>query len=214
MNSRIPFEETERQRIRRLQRFERSLWQRGLLHVAGVDEAGRGPLAGPVVAAAVMLSRDGCIPRINDSKKLSAIQREQLFDQIHKEAVCVSVGIMNAREIDEMNILRATHQAMRQAIETLTPSPEFILIDGTPAPSVDLPSRAIVSGDTRCYSIAAASIVAKVTRDRLMLEYDTLYPGYGFAMHKGYGTRQHVEALREFGPSPIHRASFRVSGWQ
>lgn len=206
-------ERDEVRRMDQLLRFERVLRRRGLRYIAGVDEAGRGPLAGPVVAAAVVLSSTCRIPGIDDSKKLHAAQRERLYERIREQAVCTAVGSVSPEEIDQINILRAAHRAMIQAVDALDFPPEFVLIDGSPAPKLPLAGRAVVGGDRRCYSIAAASIVAKVTRDRMMQEYDALYPDYGFAEHKGYGTRKHVEALRKFGPCPIHRATFKVSGW-
>ncbi|NQT26339.1 ribonuclease HII [candidate division KSB1 bacterium] len=214
MNSTSVQNQDEARRIQRMQRFEHRLWRSGIQYIAGVDEAGRGPLAGPVVAAAVIFAKDSFIPYINDSKKLTAIRRERLFDQIQDEAVCISVGLVTSKEIDQINILRATHRAMKKAVESLDYPPEFVLIDGTLAPQFSRPSRAIVGGDRKSYSIAAASIIAKVTRDRMMADYNATYPRYDFAKNKGYGTRKHVEALREYGPCPIHRTSFQVLGWQ
>ena len=213
MNLQIKHDPKEVQRIRRMQRFEHPLWKQGFRCVAGVDEAGRGPLAGPVVAAAVIFTQQAFIPKINDSKKLSESLREWLFEQIQYTAMCFSVGVVSSAEIDEINILQATYKAMQTAISNLEVRPEYILVDGSSNPEFTCPCRAIVGGDGKCFSIAAASIMAKVTRDRMMKEYDMLYPEYGFANNKGYGTQKHVQALRQYGPSPIHRTSFKMSGW-
>ena len=177
-------------------------------HICGIDEVGRGPLAGPVVACAVILPKDCDILYINDSKKLSAAKREALYDKIMEKAVAVGVGLVGPQRIDEINILQATFLAMERAMQKLSPQPELALIDGNRTKDFGLPVRTIVKGDSLSASIAAASILAKVTRDRLMEEYDAQYPQYGFAVHKGYGTKRHYEALREFGPSPIHRKTF------
>jgi ribonuclease HII len=190
------------------QHREQELWRQGVVHIAGVDEAGRGPLAGPVVAAAVVFPSGTAIKGINDSKKLSSEQRELLFPKIHAQALAVGVGIVDASIIDDINILNATFRAMSQAIEALNISPHHLLVDGNRFYRSPIPYTTIVAGDATCYSIAAASIIAKVTRDRMMREFDEQYPGYGFARHKGYGTRAHYEALRELGLSPIHRRSF------
>jgi len=178
-------------------------------HICGVDEAGRGPLAGPVYAAAVILSPENPIEGLNDSKKLSEKKREALYDMIIENAVAYSVASASVEEIEQLNILGATYLAMTRAVEALTEKPALVLIDGnrTP-PSLTIPSRTIVKGDSLSESIAAASILAKVTRDRLLLELDTAYPQYGFAAHKGYGTPAHTLAIREFGPCPEHRPSF------
>jgi ribonuclease HII len=175
---------------------------------AGIDEAGRGPLAGPVVAAAVILPVDCEILYINDSKKLSQARREELYPLIMEQAVSVGVGIESPEVIDEINILQATYRAMRQAVSQLNPKPEILLNDAVKIPELPYEQKAIIHGDACCYSIAAASIIAKVTRDRMMCEYDKLYPEYGFATHKGYGSKAHIQALQEFGPCPIHRKSF------
>lgn len=189
--------------------YEQKLWQQGLANVAGVDEAGRGPLAGPVVAAAVVFAPiTEPIAAINDSKRLTPKQREKLYDQIINSAVTVGVGLVEAEEIDRINILQATYKAMRQAIGRLRLKVGHILIDGRPLPDKIYPQTAIVGGDRLCYSIAAASIIAKVYRDRLMQIYDAVFPGYGFAKHKGYGTAAHLKAIAELKPCPIHRRSF------
>lgn len=192
--------------------FERQATQRGFSHVAGIDEAGRGPLAGPVVAAAVILRPGQTIPGVNDSKKLSERRRELLFDLIMEEALGVGVGCIDAVTIDAINILQATRQAMLIAVESLRPQPDCLLIDGITTIASLLPQTTIKQGDSRSGSIAAASIIAKVTRDRLMLQYDQQFPVYGFAQHKGYGSTQHLKALQQHGPCPIHRLSFSGVG--
>ena len=188
--------------------YEREAFADGVKLVCGVDEAGRGPLAGPVCAAAVILPPELVIPGLNDSKKLTDKKRRELYDVITAEAVSYGIAFASEKEIDEINILQATFLAMARAMEKLTPQPELALIDGNRARDFGLPVRTIVKGDSLSASIAAASILAKVTRDRLMEQYDEAYPQYGFAVHKGYGTKRHYEALREFGPSPIHRMTF------
>ena len=188
--------------------YEREAFADGVKLVCGVDEAGRGPLAGPVCAAAVILPPELVIPGLNDSKKLTDKKRRELYDVITAEAVSYGIAFASEKEIDGINILQATFLAMARAMEKLTPQPELALIDGNRAKDFGLPVRTIVKGDSLSASIAAASILAKVTRDRLMEQYDEAYPQYGFAIHKGYGTKRHYEALREFGPSPIHRMTF------
>ncbi len=188
--------------------YEREAFADGVKLVCGVDEAGRGPLAGPVCAAAVILPPELVIPSLNDSKKLTDKKRRELYDVITAEAVSYGIAFASEKEIDEINILQATFLAMARAMEKLTPQPELALIDGNRAKDFGLPVRTVVKGDSLSASIAAASILAKVTRDRLMEQYDAVYPQYGFAVHKGYGTKRHYEALREFGPSPIHRMTF------
>ena len=175
--------------------------------IAGVDEAGRGPLAGPVVAAAVILSDDK-IEGLRDSKKLSAIKRETLLEEINDKAVSVGIGIVGEKEIDKMNVLAATQKAMQMALGRLKQKPTLALIDGYKLPNQVIPNKGIIKGDTKVESIMAASIIAKVTRDAIMLEYDKIFPEYGFAKHKGYGTKQHFEALNNFKATPIHRRSF------
>ena len=177
-------------------------------NICGIDEVGRGPLAGPVVACAVILPKDCDILYINDSKKLSAAKREELYDVILEKAVSVGIGMASHERIDEINILQATYEAMRQAISRLDPQPDLLLNDAVTIPQVDIKQVPIIKGDAKSISIGAASIVAKVTRDRMMVEYDNIYPGYGFASNKGYGSAEHIAALKEVGPSPIHRASF------
>ena len=177
-------------------------------HICGIDEAGRGPLAGPVVAAAVVLPKDCRILYLNDSKKLSEKKRDLLFDQIRETAVAYGIGMAGPGRVDEINILRATYEAMRQAVEKLGIVPDILLNDAVTIPGLDITQVPIVKGDAKSVSIAAASILAKVTRDRMMAEYDKQYPVYGFAKHKGYGTAAHIEALRRHGPCPIHRMTF------
>lgn len=189
--------------------FEKALTARGYTKIAGVDEAGRGPLAGPVVSAAVVLPQDFHSSEVNDSKKLTERQRERLFDQIQAEAEAIGVGIIDAAAIDRINILQAALQSMALAVANLSIPPDFLLIDGKFAISSDLPQDPIIKGDGRSVSIAAASIIAKVTRDRLMLKYHDEYPQYGFDRHKGYPTQIHKAAVARHGPSAIHRMTFR-----
>ena len=204
--------ELERERIAGMRAFEneriREMLGTEAFVVAGIDEAGRGPLAGPVAAGAVILPADHDILYLNDSKKLSAKKRDMLYDQIRKEAVAWAVGLVEPARIDEINILQATYEAMRLAISQLKVSPTVLINDAVTIPGVDIPQIPVIKGDAKCISIAAASILAKVTRDRIMEEMDALYPEYGFAGHKGYGTKAHIEAIREHGPCPIHRRSF------
>lgn len=196
--------------------FERGLWSRGVLRVAGVDEAGRGPLAGPVVAAAVILPQvwqdgdfDERLRDLNDSKQLTEAQREAFFAILtaHPD-IRHGIATVDAAVIDRINILQATHHAMNEALAQLQPPPEHVLVDGNPVKSLRFPQTALVKGDARSYSIAAASVLAKVTRDRMMLEFAEKFPGYGFAEHKGYGTPAHLAAIAKLGPCAIHRRSF------
>lgn len=177
-------------------------------YICGIDEVGRGPLAGPVVAAAVILPKDQEILYLNDSKKLSEKKREALYAEIMEKAVAVGIGYASPARIDEINILQATYEAMRGAIEKLSVRPDVLLNDAVTIPGVDIPQVPIIKGDAKSKSIAAASIIAKVTRDRLMVEYDAVMPGYDFASNKGYGTKAHIAGLKELGPTPIHRRSF------
>lgn len=177
-------------------------------YVCGIDEVGRGPLAGPVVAGAVILPKDNPILYLNDSKKLSEKKREALYEEIMEHAVAVGIGMAGPERIDEINILQATYEAMRQAIKNLAVKPELLLNDAVTIPEVAIPQVPIIKGDAKSISIAAASIVAKVTRDRMMVKYDERFPGYGFASNKGYGTKVHIEALKELGPTEIHRKTF------
>ena len=196
----------EKSRIEQLKVYEKKYDHLG--YVCGIDEAGRGPLAGPVVAGAVILPKDSQILWLNDSKKLSAKKREELYDVIMREAVAVGVGYASPARIDEINILQATYEAMREAIAKLPVRPQILLNDAVTIPAIEIPQVPIIKGDAKSVSIAAASIIAKVTRDRLMTEYDKIMPEYGFAAHKGYGAQVHIEALKKYGPSPIHRKTF------
>ena len=188
--------------------YENKYISQGKNLICGVDEAGRGPLAGPVCAAAVIMPEGLIIESVNDSKKLTAKKREKLFDIIKNEAVCYSVAFASASEIDEINILNATHLAMTRAVEGLEKAPEVVLVDGNSLPKWYYNSEAIVKGDAVCHSIACASILAKVSRDRLMLLEAEKYPQYSFEKHKGYGTKVHTQAIKEYGPCPIHRKTF------
>ena len=196
----------ELNRIDALKEYERKYESEG--YVCGIDEVGRGPLAGPVVACACILPKDCNILYINDSKKLSKKKREELYDIIMKEAVAVGIGYNSPERIDEINILQATFEAMREAISKLSVTPDILLNDAVTIPGVDIKQVPIIKGDAKSISIGAASIVAKVTRDRLMEDYDKLFPEYGFASNMGYGTAVHIKALKELGPCPIHRQSF------
>lgn len=198
--------EKELARLEAMKEFEREY--DGCSLICGVDEAGRGPLAGPVAAGAVILPKDCTILYLNDSKKLSEKRREELFWEIREKAVSYSVGIVGPERIDEINILQATYEAMRQAVSGLGVVPDLLLNDAVTISELAIPQVPIIKGDAKSVSIAAASILAKVTRDHLMEEYDRQFPQYGFAKHKGYGTAAHVAAIREFGPCPIHRRSF------
>lgn len=188
--------------------IEHACFESGCQLVCGIDEAGRGPLAGPVCAAAVILPLDLQISGLNDSKKLTDKKRRELFDIITAEAVSYGIAMVGEKEIDEINILQATFRAMEQAVARMDVQPDLALVDGNREPRLALPVKTVVKGDSLSASIAAASILAKVTRDRFMEQMDDTYPQYGFAVHKGYGTKRHYEALREFGPSPIHRMTF------
>lgn len=202
--------QAERNRLEQMRQYEHIYAVYG--RIGGVDEAGRGPLAGPVVAGAVILPEDCEILFLNDSKKLSEKRREELFDEIRDKAVAWNVGLVDYDVIDEINILQATYEAMRQAISGLSVRPDILLNDAVTIPEVDISQVPIIKGDAKSVSIAAASILAKVTRDRLMIEYDRLYPEYGFAKHKGYGTAAHIAAIRTYGPCPIHRRTF-IKKW-
>ncbi len=198
--------EQEIARIDELKKYEKQYAQYEF--ICGIDEVGRGPLAGPVVAAAVILPKDCNILYINDSKKLSEKKREELYDIIMEQAVAVGIGMASPQRIDEINILQATYEAMRQAISELDPQPTLLLNDAVTIPGVDITQVPIIKGDAKSISIGAASIIAKVTRDRMMVEYDKIMPEYGFASNKGYGAAAHIEALKKYGPTPIHRRSF------
>lgn len=188
--------------------YENELAKQGYKNICGVDEAGRGPLAGPVCAAAVILKTDDIIEGVNDSKKLSEKKRELLYDIIKQRAISYSVAFATVEEIEKINILNATMLAMKRAVEGLKIPADYAIIDGNKTPELDIPCNYIVKGDAKSMSIAAASILAKVTRDRLLLEYAEQYPQYNFEKHKGYGTKVHIQALKEYGPCPIHRKSF------
>lgn len=196
----------ERERLEGMRVYERRYRERGTL--CGIDEVGRGPLAGPVVAGAVILPEDCEIFYLNDSKKLSEKKRELLYDEIMEKAIAVGIGAVSPERIDEINILQATYEAMRIAISRLSVRPDLLLNDAVTIPQVDIPQVPIIKGDAKSVSIAAASIIAKVTRDRMMVQYEDLYPGYEFASNKGYGSARHIAALKEIGPCPIHRRSF------
>ncbi len=198
--------EAERERLEAMRAYERQYGERGRL--CGIDEAGRGPLAGPVVAGAVILPGDCEILYLNDSKKLTEKRRELLYDEIKEKAVAVGVGVVGPERIDGINILQATYEAMRMAVANLSVSPDLLLNDAVTIPLVEIPQVPIVKGDAKSVSIAAASVIAKVTRDRMMAEYDKIFPGYGFASNKGYGSAAHIAALKENGPCAIHRRSF------
>ena len=189
-------------------RYERRLWKIGIEAVAGVDEAGVGPMAGPVVAAAVVFAPETFIKGVHDSKQLTHEEREELFSPIRERAIAVGIGVAEVNEIDRLNIYWATMSASRRALEALTMTPGHVLVDGRLIPQLKLPQTKIVGGDRKSFCIAAASIIAKVTRDRIMVELDATYPGYGFAQHKGYCTNDHMQTLIKLGPSPIHRRSF------
>lgn len=196
------------QRLRHLLRRERELWAEGIERVAGVDEAGMGPLAGPVVAAAVIFPPGKGLRGVNDSKQLTAARREVLSEQIREEALAWAVVEVAPREIDALNIYQAGLEGMRRAVRGLSPEPDYLLIDGRKPTGLDFPTEVVVKGDAKCHAIAAASILAKTRRDALMADYDRQYPGYDFASHKGYATAAHRDAIRKLGPSPIHRRSF------
>ncbi|MBV8771218.1 MAG: ribonuclease HII [Deltaproteobacteria bacterium] len=189
-------------------RYERKLWRDGLLAVAGLDEAGVGPMAGPVVAAAVIFEPETFIKGVNDSKQLKPEDRADYFAKIHQRALAIGVGAASHGEVDELNIFWATMLASRRAVMSLLRRPDHVLVDGRRIPELDLPQTRIVGGDRKSFCIAAASIIAKVTRDRMMIEYDAQFPGYGFAQHKGYCTPEHFAMLERLGPSPLHRRSF------
>ena len=219
MDERAGVKAVVNQAQKRLEKYEKELLRMDALKIyerkyadyafiCGIDEVGRGPLAGPVVAGAVILPKDCNILYINDSKKLSEKKREELYDVIMEQAVATGIGMASPARIDEINILQATYEAMRMAIGNLKVQPDLLLNDAVTIPEVEIPQVPIIKGDAKSVSIAAASIIAKVTRDRLMVEYDKVLPGYDFASNKGYGTKKHIEGLKELGPSPIHRRTF------
>lgn len=198
--------EAEVSRMEQMKQYERQY--AGYQYICGIDEVGRGPLAGPVVACGVILPKDTRLLYINDSKQLSKAKREQLYKEIIEEAVAVGIGMADAKRIDQINILQATYEAMRMAISKLAIKPDLLLNDAVTIPDIDIEQVPIIKGDAKSISIAAASIVAKVTRDHMMEDYDRVYPGYGFAKHSGYGTKQHTDAIKELGPCEIHRNTF------
>ena len=198
--------EDEVQRIFDMKEFERKYSD--YQYICGIDEVGRGPLAGPVCAGAVILPKDAEILYVNDSKKLSGKKREELYKEITEQAIAYKTVFMNHEVIDEINILQATYKAMRQAVNELNPQPDLLLIDAVHIPELEVKQVSIIKGDAKSFSIAAASIVAKVERDHLMEKYDELYPEYGFAGNKGYGSKEHIEAIKKYGPCPIHRRTF------
>ncbi len=200
--------EEELERLKNMLLIEESLYDEGYEYICGVDEAGRGPLCGPVVAAAVILPKHGCIEGVNDSKKISEKKREKLYDDIMNVAIAVGIGISDVDVIEKVNILNATKIAMKKAIESLSIKPDYVLIDGNQKIDIDILQETVVSGDAKSESIASASIIAKVTRDRMLRKFDEMYPEYGFAKHKGYGTKAHIEAIKKYGLTPIHRKSF------
>lgn len=200
--------EKEEERLKHMLEIEEDLYSKGYKLICGVDEAGRGPLCGPVVAAAVILKPGDTIEGVNDSKKLSEKKREKLYGDIMDRALAVGIGISDVDVIERVNILNATKLAMKQAIEKLSIVPEYVLIDGNQMIDIDINASTVVHGDAVSESIAAASIIAKVTRDRMLIKWDRDYPEYGFAKHKGYGTKAHIEAIRKYGLTPLHRPSF------
>lgn len=203
---RIAAYEKELQRTEEMKRYEKEY--EAYSCICGIDEVGRGPLAGPVVAGAVILPKDCSLLYLNDSKKLTEKKREELYDEIMETALSVGIGYNTPARIDEINILQATYEAMREAVGMLSPAPDLLLNDAVTIPGIGIRQVPIIKGDAKSISIAAASIVAKVTRDRLMVKYDKIYPEYGFASNKGYGSAMHMDAIRKYGPTPIHRKSF------
>ena len=201
--------EKEEQRLSKLKEIDKEFFDMGKKLVAGIDEAGRGPLAGPVVVACVILPANSMIEGINDSKKISEKKRERLYDEILEQAISYGIGIIHQDEIDEINILQATKKGLNEAIKAMKIKPEVILVDALEGiDTIGIPYKSIIKGDAKSYSIGAASIIAKVTRDRIMREWDKVYPEYGFAAHKGYGTAKHIEAIKKYGLTPIHRKTF------
>lgn len=201
--------EKELQRLTELKQIEENLHSQGIEYICGIDEAGRGPLAGPVVVAAAIMPKDSMIEGVNDSKKVSEKKRELLYQKITEEAIAWGVGIIDQKEIDRINILNATKEGLTQAIKALSVKPDRIIVDALNGiDTLGIPYTSIIKGDAKCYSISAASIIAKVTRDRIMRQWDEIYPMYGFEKHKGYGTKAHIEAIREYGLCPLHRLSF------
>ena len=201
--------EKEQTRLEELKKIEKELYNKGIEKICGIDEAGRGPLAGPVVVAAVIMPQDSMIEGVNDSKKVSEKKREKLYEEITATAIAWGVGIIEPQEIDNINILNATKKGLTIALKELTEKPDLILVDAlTGIDTLGISYQSIIKGDAKSYSIAAASIIAKVTRDRIIREWDKIYPQYGFEKHKGYGTKMHIEAIKEYGITPLHRKTF------
>ena len=205
----VKMKEKEIERLSKLKEIENDLYEKGMKYIAGIDEAGRGPLAGPVVIASVIMPKDSFIEGVNDSKKVSEKKREKLYEQIIEEAISYSVAIIDENKIDEINILNATKLGLTNCIEELKTKPNIVLVDALEhIDTKGIPYMSIIKGDSKSYSIAAASIIAKVTRDRIMRQWNDVYPEYGFEKHKGYGTANHIAAIKEYGLCPIHRKSF------
>ena len=203
--------EKEEQRLIELKKIEEEIYLKNpnFKYICGIDEAGRGPLAGPVVVACAIMPRNSMIEGVNDSKKISEKKREELFEKITEEAISYGIGIIDQKEIDRINILNATKEGLTMAVKELSIRPDLIIVDALKGIDTDgIPYESIIKGDAKCYSIAAASIIAKVTRDRIMRQWDEIYPQYGFIKHKGYGTAAHIAAIKEYGPCPLHRNSF------
>lgn len=201
--------EKEQERLENLKEIEKEWYQKGAKRICGIDEAGRGPLAGPVVVAAVIMPEDSMIEGVNDSKKVSEKKREKLYDEITSNAIAWGVGIIDQNEIDKINILNATKESLTKALTELVEKPDIILVDAlTGIDTLGIPYQSIIKGDAKSYSIAAASIIAKVTRDRIMRQWDEIYPQYDFEKHKGYGTKAHIEAIKNYGICPLHRKTF------
>ncbi len=201
--------ERELERLTKLKEIENNLYSKDINYICGIDEAGRGPLAGPVVVASVIMPKDSMIEGVNDSKKVSESKREKLYEKIIEEAISYGVGIIDQKEIDEINILNATKKGLTMSLKELKVRPDIILVDALNGiDTLQIPYKSIIKGDAKAYSISAASIIAKVTRDRIMREWDKIYPQYGFEKHKGYGTAMHINAIKEYGICPLHRLSF------
>ena len=201
--------EKEFERLTNLKQIEEKLYRQGIDTICGIDEAGRGPLAGPVVVASVIMPKDSMIEGINDSKKISENKREKIYEEIIEKAICYGVGIIDQKEIDDINILNATKKGLTKSLQALTVKPDIVLVDAlTNIDTLGIPYQSIIKGDAKSYSIAAASIIAKVTRDRIMRQWDEVYPEYGFAGHKGYGTAKHIQSIKENGICSLHRKTF------
>ncbi len=201
--------ETEIERLTKLKEIEKDLYNKGFKNICGIDEAGRGPLAGPVVVAGVIMPKDSMIEFVNDSKKVTEKRREMLYDKIKNEAISYSIAVIDQNIIDDINILNATKQGVTEVVDGLDVKPDLIIVDAlTHINTRGIPYEPIIKGDAKCYNIASASILAKVTRDRIMRQWDEVFPQYGFAKHKGYGTKAHIEAIKKYGLCPIHRKTF------